>query len=130
MKGLVPGMGLFDPQSLIPHPPASAVLKPLVGEGVELERPLDLSGSTQMKKPGSGLIQSQQQTGEKKSRFLSKKAVAILQAWYQKHRDHPYATDDEVRELALAGGITTNQVNIQGFFKKTYTVVYWLLQVF
>lgn len=72
--------------------------------GRDVDHPLDLSSTTQPSKPAAA-----PQT-EKKSRFLSKKAVAILQNWYQKHRDHPYATDDEVRQLALAGGITHNQV--------------------
>lgn len=83
---------------------------PIIGTKgtADIDRPLDLSGDTQQKKMATPTVQ----TGEKKSRFLSKKAVAILQAWYQKHREHPYATDDEVRELSLAGGITPNQVNI------------------
>lgn len=70
-----------------------------------MERPLDLSGQ-QIRKS------TDNPSAEKKSRFLSKKAVAILQHWYQKHRDHPYATDDEVKELALAGSIAPNQVKI------------------
>lgn len=74
-------------------------------QDMETERPLDLSGPQARRS-------SEQPSQEKKSRFLSKKAVAILQHWYQKHRDHPYATDDEVKELALAGGIAPNQVNI------------------
>lgn len=72
---------------------------------MDVERPLDLSGQ-QIRKS------TDNPSAEKKSRFLSKKAVAILQHWYQKHRDHPYATDDEVKELALAGSIAPNQVKI------------------
>ncbi|XP_067937810.1 uncharacterized protein [Watersipora subatra] len=70
---------------------------------VESEIPLDLSGSPNKLYVKSSMV-------EKKSRFLSKKAVSTLQNWYQNHRDHPYATDDEVRELAAAGSITPNQV--------------------
>lgn len=75
-------------------------------EPPEAESPLDLSGS-----PKRPFFKSQ--ANGKKSRFLSKKAVAILQHWYQNHRDHPYATDDEVKELAAAGAITPNQVNVK-----------------
>ena len=83
---------------------AAAAPPPPHHQDMETERPLDLSG------PQARKSSTEQPLPEKKSRFLSKKAVAILQHWYQKHRDHPYATDDEVKELALAGGIAPNQV--------------------
>lgn len=97
LKNFPTALGLFG---------APVLPVPLVNPD-QPEHPLDLSNNTNFKKSPPT-----QQQGEKKSRFLSKKAVAILQTWYQKHRDHPYATDDEVRELALAGGITPNQVSI------------------
>lgn len=93
----------------LPVPPVPTPLLPTVAVGLtpDTEKPLDLSGPQAHAKEFF-----QTQSKEKKSRFLSKKAVSILQQWYQKHRDHPYATDEEVKELAAAGGIAPNQVNI------------------
>jgi len=83
--------------------PTAVVEKPCL---TEPERPLDLTKPVFMKR-----TLSQEESCEKrKSRFLSKQAVSILQTWYHNHRDHPYATDEEVRELAEAGNITPNQV--------------------
>ena len=87
-----------------PITPAAPIAQTLPKDSVEVETPLDLSGAQSKLFPKS-------QPTEKKSRFLSKKAVAILQHWYQSHRDHPYATDEEVKELATAGDITANQVS-------------------
>lgn len=89
--------------NILGFPFAAANSIPTPRESLDIETPLDLSGT-----PAKPVFKAQ--SAEKKSRFLSKKAVAILQHWYQKHRDHPYASDDEVKELAAAGAITPNQV--------------------
>lgn len=83
--------------------PTAAVME------TDAESPLDLSQALQKNSAAAGAVRTV--STEKKSRFLSKKAVAILQHWYQKHRDHPYATDEEVKVLAVEGGIAPNQVS-------------------
>lgn len=46
-----------------------------------------------------------------RTRFLlSKSAVKLLEDWYRKHMDHPYPTPAESESLAIAGGISQEQV--------------------
>ena len=44
-----------------------------------------------------------------KRKFLSEYAVGLLNAWYEKHYDHPYPDDSDVDELSVRAGITTLQ---------------------
>ncbi|XP_062612669.1 uncharacterized protein LOC134274399 [Saccostrea cucullata] len=42
--------------------------------------------------------------------LLSKKAVQLMEKWYDNHLEHPYPNTDAIEQLSAAGGITAEQV--------------------
>ena len=45
-----------------------------------------------------------------KRKFLTSEAVSLLQAWYDKHEDHPYPDEDTVEDLAREAKVSVPQV--------------------
>lgn len=42
--------------------------------------------------------------------LLSKKAVQLMESWYDNHLEHPYPNPDAIDRLSAAGGVTAEQV--------------------
>ena len=56
------------------------------------------------------LAQSGGSTKKSKSRLLNPNAISVMSAWYDRHVEHPYPTDDEKRDMSVQGGIGVTQV--------------------
>ncbi len=54
--------------------------------------------------------QTTRRTRHRSTRLLSSHAVALMEDWYQRHVDLPYASTRTVRHLAREGGIQEDQV--------------------
>lgn len=59
--------------------------------------------------------ESRDEAGSKTSKKMtyrhSKRSIKILKEWLASHREHPYPTEDEKRQLSEAAGMTTRQIS-------------------
>ena len=45
-----------------------------------------------------------------RSKYFTHESRNILEAWYQKHKAHPYATEQQAQHLATSTGLAKTQV--------------------
>jgi len=57
--------------------------------------------------PGEPTIRQQK---KKSGRWLGEKAISILERWYAQHRDHPYPTESERKELTEQTQLANNRL--------------------
>lgn len=49
-------------------------------------------------------------SGVRRRAPLSRRAIKLMEAWYQSHQDHPYPSATVTEALARSGDVTTEQV--------------------
>jgi hypothetical protein len=50
-------------------------------------------------------------------------AIRIMESWYERNHDHPYPSYDTAEVMARSGGVTVEQVTIDGASRPMYSLI-------